>query len=87
MTEFIFFFFFFGYLDFEVKETAVFIGSSGGLQVELCGASWLGQLCRFKHVVMIDTDESVLKSHHTMLTLQEMLIFAELLSQNGVIFI
>lgn len=33
---------FFCYLDFEVKETAVFISSSGGLQVELCGASWLG---------------------------------------------
>lgn len=27
------------YLDFEIKEAAVFIGSSGGLQVELCAAS------------------------------------------------
>lgn len=27
------------YLDFEIKESAVFIGSSGGLQVELCAAS------------------------------------------------
>lgn len=49
------------YLDFEIKETAVFIGSSGGLQVELGAASWLGKLGRFKYIVMIDADESVLK--------------------------
>lgn len=52
------------HLDFEVKESAVFVGSSGGLQVELCGASRLGQLCRFKHVVAVDAGESVLKSHY-----------------------
>lgn len=54
-------FIFICYLDFEIKETAVFIGSSGGLQVELCAASWLGKLGRFKHIVMVDADESVLK--------------------------
>lgn len=76
MTEFLFS----PYLDFEVEETAVLISSSGGLQVELCGASRLGQFCRFKHVVMVDADESVLKLHQiNMLTLQEMVLFDELL--------
>ena len=32
------------YLDFEVEEAAGFIGSSGGLQVELCAASCFGEL-------------------------------------------
>lgn len=79
------FFFFACYLDFEVEETAVFVSSSGGLQVELCGASWLGQFCRFKHVVMINADESVLKLHQiNVLTLQEMVLFAELLPWNSI---
>lgn len=50
------------YLDFEVEEVAVLIGSPGGLQVELGAASCFGEFGRFQNVVVINADESFLKA-------------------------
>lgn len=49
------------YLDLEVEKITVLISTSGRLQVELWAASRLGKLSWFQNIVVINTDEPVLR--------------------------